>query len=420
MNGMDGTLIELARLRSGSEPIVSLYLDIRWNDEQQRERVRLFVQERLRQVLGQYRPGSPGREGLVRTLARIQDHVSGLTGQAYEVERSGLALFACESLNLWRPLFFARPFQNQLDTDHVPHLLSLARLAEDVAPALVIVPSQDGADVYHVRLGELDVEASLRGFLPGGHTEDRHVTKPSPTRPGQYYEREEKNARHTEAFVQKQRRAVAAEVTTLFDQRPGSKLVLVGTNGVVAAFERELPERVQAQVVARVPRPREWDSGDGIRRDGVKELAEAVLGAERREEEKVVGSLVGEALRGGLGVLGPEDVVLALNEGRVHTLVVEEDFRRAGFRCENCGALGSNAESAEVCPFCSGELRVVHHLGEALAARALASGARVEVVPHGNKLHSYRGVGAFLRQTAATGLRGASPPWPTAPGASQP
>jgi peptide subunit release factor 1 (eRF1) len=417
MNGMDGTLAELARLRSGSEPIVSLYLDIRWNDEQQRQRVRLFVQDRVRQVLSQYRPGSPGREGLVRTLTRIQDHVSGLTGQAYEVERSGLALFACESLNLWRPLFFARPFQNQLDTDHVPHLLQLARLAEDVAPAIVVVPSHEGADVYHVRLGELDIEANLRGFVPrGGH----EAYRPSPTRPGQHYEREDKNARHADAFVQKARRAAAAQVTALFDQRPGSKVVLVGTSGAVAAFERELPERVREEVVSRVPRPREWDSGDGIRRDGVKELAEAVLGAERRDEEKVVGALVGEALRGGLGVLGPEDVVLAMNEGRVHTLVVEEDFRRAGYRCENCGALGSNAESAEVCPFCSGELRVVHHLGEALAARALASGARVEVVPHGNKLHSYRGVGAFLRQTAATGLRGASPPWPTAPGASQP
>jgi hypothetical protein len=36
MNGLDGTLSELARLRSGDEPIVSLYLDVRWNDEHQR------------------------------------------------------------------------------------------------------------------------------------------------------------------------------------------------------------------------------------------------------------------------------------------------------------------------------------------------------------------------------------------------
>jgi peptide subunit release factor 1 (eRF1) len=132
-----------------------------------------------------------------------------------------------------------------------------------------------------------------------------------------------------------------------------------------------------------------------------------------------VEGVVGEALRGGLGVLGPDDVVLALNEGRVHTLVIEEDFRRTGWRCANCGALGEDAESAEVCPFCRGELHVVRELGEALVARALAGGGHVEVVAHTNRLHSYRGVGALLRQTAPNGLRGASPSRPTAPGADQ-
>ena len=51
MSVLDGTLAELARMRSGDEPIVSLYLDIRWGDEQQRERVRLFVQDRVRKKL---------------------------------------------------------------------------------------------------------------------------------------------------------------------------------------------------------------------------------------------------------------------------------------------------------------------------------------------------------------------------------
>jgi hypothetical protein len=61
----------------------------------------------------------------------------------------------------------------------------------------------------------------------------------------------------------------------------------------------------------------------------------------------------------------------------------------------------------------------VHDLGEALVARTLAGGGRIDIVPRSNKLRSYRGVGAFLRQTGATGLRGGSQPWPTAPGASQ-
>jgi release factor family 10 len=389
MNELDRILSDLARLRSQSEPIVSLYLDVRWRDEQQRERVRGFVREKARRTLGHYLPGSPGRDGLARTLARIEAYVTGLAGQAYEVGDSGVALFACESLGLWRPLTFGRSFESALSTDAIPHLSRLARLADGLSPALVVVPRQEGAEIFFVRLGEIDVEVEL------------------------------KVERREESWIQRNRRAAAGEVTALSDRRPGSRLVLVGTSEAVAAFERELPDRVRARIAARVPRPREWDSGEGIERHGVKAVAEAVLAREAEEERRAVDEVVGEALRGGLGVLGPDDVVLALNEGRVHVLVIEDDFERTGWRCDNCGALGQNAESAEACPFCRGDLHVVHDLGEALVARALAEGGRVEVVAHTSKLHGYRGVGAFLRQIAATGLRGARPPWPAAPGANQ-
>jgi peptide subunit release factor 1 (eRF1) len=417
MIALEATLSELARIRSGSEPIVSLYLDVRWRDEQQRERVRIFVQDRSRAILGHYVDGAPGRAGLARTLEKVQAFVAGVTTQLYEPDRDGLALFACEALGLWRPLFFGRPFASELSVDGVPHLGKLARLAEECAPAIVVVPTKEGADLYEVGLGDLEAEGSVRGPVPRN---DRDIFNPGSGQPGRRFEREKKNERREENFVQKNRRAAAERVVALFDQTPKARVILVGTAEAMAAFERELPERVAGEVVARVPHPREWDSADGVKRDGVKALAERVLAREREEEQRQVDSVIGQALRGGLGVMGPEDVVLAANEGRVHTLVVEEDFSRAGFRCDNCDALGSNVASAEVCPFCGGDIRAVPNLGEALVARTIAGGGRVEIVPHGNKLHSYRGVAATLRQTAPTGLRGASPPWPTAPGANQP
>ena len=166
MSMLDGTLAELARMRSGDEPIVTLYLDIRWGDEQQRERVRLFVQERVRRTLAQYPVGSPGREGLARTLGRLQDHVSDLTARVQEPGKNGVALFANDALNLWRVHFFRRSFVNELCTDHIPHLAQLARLADDHEPAIVIVPDSSGADIYQVLLGDLAVEESLRGVVP--------------------------------------------------------------------------------------------------------------------------------------------------------------------------------------------------------------------------------------------------------------
>jgi peptide subunit release factor 1 (eRF1) len=408
MTALDGTLSELARLRSGDEPIVSLYLDTRWSDEQQRERVRLFVQEKVRRTLAQYPEDSPGREGLARTLARIQEYVAEVTRQSHEPEKNGLALFACDGMSLWRVHFFRRSFVPELCTDHIPHLAQLARLADDEEPAIVVVPDSGGADIYQVLLGDLAVEESVRGFVPRADADDGNAGTAGAS--GRQSEHEKKDERRTEELVKKNRRRVAEQVTARFDRAPHTHVVLVGTSENLAAFERELPERIRSAVIARIPRPREWESGDGVRRTGVVAgAATAVRDHERRSEAQIVEEVVGESLRGGLAVLGPDDVVNALNQGRVHRLVLEEDFARAGWRCTNCDALGSNAEAAEVCPYCGGGLMVVHHLGEALVARTLGEGGAVEVVAHTNKLHSYRCVGAFLRQATGGGMRGRAP-----------
>jgi hypothetical protein len=419
---LEQALAELARVRSGSEPIVSVYLDARLADPQQRERVRVFVQEATRRTLSHYPEGTPGREALVRTLGRVHEWAAQLAAAGDELERPGVALFACESLGLWRAFAFRAPFRTDLATDAVPHLVQLARRARETPPVLVAAPGRDGAELYQVRSGEVEAVETVRRAFPRGDEEElehgagRLVAGEGPTARS-----ERKDARHDEDRARRNRKAAAEELTARFDGGPGAVIVLVGAARTVAAFERQLPERLRARVVARVPRPRGWGSGDGVRKDAV--LAAATEGARasgKDREARNVAGVVGEALRGGIAVVGPEDVVLAVNEGRVHELVLEEDFRRSGWRCDNCEALGADAESAEVCPYCGGELRAVLDLGEALVARALAVGAAVEIVPRERRLHGYRGVGAFLRQTAPTGLRGASAPSPAAPGATPP
>jgi hypothetical protein len=407
MTDLDGVLGELARLRSGSEPIVSLYLDVRWKDEQQRERVRLCVREKSRAILGHYAPDAPGRPALARTLEKLQGFVEGLTAQAYEANRDGCALFACEGLRLWRPLFFARPFQDELCADGIPHLGQLAHLAERQRPALVVVPSLEGADVYEVRLGAVDAESSVRGPVPRSAPERSSAGTGQPRRET---EREARIERRQEEWARRNRQAAAAEVTALFDRTRGARVILVGTAQAAAAFARELPDRVREGVVAKVPLPRAWGSSGGIRRSGVRDLAQEIVGDGHDGAAREVDAVVGEALRGGAAVVGPDDVVLAVNEGRVHTLFVEEDFERRGYSCDNCGALGPDVEAAEVCPFCGGELRAVQNLREALVARTLTGGGRVELVRHEHRLHAYKGVAAYLRQMAQNGLRGTSLP----------
>jgi len=383
---LKAALAELSEVRSDAEPIVTLYLDTAWTDEKQRERARLSVQEAVRRTLDHH-SAHPQLEALRRTLGRVAAETAQRIDQAGEGAQRGLAVFACEALQLWRVLTAPRPFQTALCVDARPHLLQLARLADDVEPAIIVVVQDQGAQLYEVALGAIVNEATI----------ERPVYSRA--------ERERKSQRQLEEGVGRIRREAIELLRQAWERDPRANLVLVGTIEKVAAFERELPQRMREKVMARLPRPPGTSSRKGNgKAELLGQVVEKVIAHERAAEAAQVEHAIGEAMRGGLAVLGAEDVVLAVNERRVHRLILEEDFERAGWRCRNCEALGTNHD--EVCSFCQGPLARVDSLGEELVVRILAEDGEIEVVAHNNRLHTYHGVAALLRQAHASGLSG--------------
>jgi len=403
-------LADLSGLRSDEEPIVSLYLDTYWNDEKQRERARVFVQDAVKRAIDRHR-AHPQVDAMRRALGRVARAAEEHIGQQGEVSPRGLALFACEALGLWLVMTSSRPFKDELCVDGRPHLLQLARLADDVEPAVIAFVHAQGAHFYEVALGDLVNEATIEGPLPRTHRAcgvQPHAVHQRGLGAGFQYEREQRNQRHQEEAMERNWRAAAQYLERVHERGPRAHVVLVGTSEVVAAFERHLPDRIRQDILARLPRPpgKECWKGNG-KHEIVAQVVDKVVEHERAAEGKEVERVVGEALRGGLAVLGPEDVVLAVNERRVHRLILEEDFERSGWRCRNCGALGTTHD--EVCSFCQGPLARVDALGEELVGRVLAEDGEVEVVAHTNRLHPYGRVAALLRQANPNGLSGARP-----------
>jgi peptide subunit release factor 1 (eRF1) len=408
---LKAALADLSAVRSDGEPIVSLYLDAHWSDEHQRERARLYVHDAIRLAVDHHK-AHPQLEALRRTLGRVASEVALHIEQANEAQpHQGLAVFACEALGLWRVLLAPRPFRSELCVDGRPHLLQLARLADDAEPAIIAFVQDHGAQVYEVALGTIVNEATVERPVPRRHGEGGRVhggAMPSaPSTAGGAFsrvERERKNQRHVEEVIGRVRREAVELLKQVWERDPRAHLVLVGTSEKVAVFERELPERMREKVVARLPRPPDQASSGGGRAEFLARAVQKVLAHERAAEAEQVEHAIGEALRGGLAVLGAEDVVLAVNERRVHRLILEEDFEKSGWRCRNCQALGMNHD--EVCSFCQGPLARVDSLGEELIGRTLAEDGEIEVVSHNHRLHAYHGVAALLRQAHANGLSG--------------
>jgi peptide chain release factor subunit 1 len=115
---------------------------------------------------------------------------------------------------------------------------------------------------------------------------------------------------------------------------------------------------------------------------------------ERRREHELL-----ERLRDGIGASGRaagglEDVLEALVERRVESLLLAPDFAAAGVVCEECGWLGVDAES---CPADGASLQRRANIVDDAIAAAIASGAEVLTVRHHEGLGPLGGIAALLR-----------------------
>src|SRR3989454_3691203 len=84
----------LARLAPTESPVVSVYLDTRWADEQQRERSRVLLRNEIRKA----RAGAPPE--LEADLAWVEKRGESLIEQMQFPDARAVALFACRSAGL--------------------------------------------------------------------------------------------------------------------------------------------------------------------------------------------------------------------------------------------------------------------------------------------------------------------------------
>ncbi len=368
-----GELHELVEIVPSEEkPVVSVYLNTRWADEQQRRRVSVFVRERSRAARALYDPRGAIGAALGRDLERLQSRVDALVAEPTDAK--GAAFFLSEGRGLDRQLLFKVPFEPQFSVAPEPRLLPLARLSEAYRPLLLAVVDERGAEVYETAVGELTFGLSIERPTPSR----KHMN-------GWYQRRYQRGVREKvrEHYVE-----VSQLLTQLFDRDPRTALVIAGPEDQVAQLSALLPHRVRERIVTTLHAKRRVDHGPTL-----EEVTRALLDHERAAEAGDAEALVGEALAGGLAVLGPEDVALAAEEGRVHRLVLDRTFSQPGWHCPSCDAFGIKAQAG--CPYCGGTVSTTD-LGEELTRRVLQQGGEVQQLEDGWLRH-FDGIGALLR-----------------------
>jgi peptide subunit release factor 1 (eRF1) len=366
---------ELAACKPRDAPFISLYLNTRGTESGKRH-YEIFLKEKLNFFEKEFAGNGDIEKSFKKSWVQIDHYLN----NKLELKSNGAALFSRwqPNENFFLPLQFPVPLENRFVVDSVPHIFPLVQCLDTSHHYMVMISDSEKAKIFEIQFGGIkdiqqiekpEKEKSFRGEWAQMH-----------------YQNWKKN--QTMKFL-KQKIKILADLM----QRNGVEhLILAGDDVMLARIKERLPKWLQERVVDFAQLHARTDEHEILR-----QTLETFADFERAEDVDTLVSLRRELLTDGLGVMGTERTVEALNSGKIDQLIVATEYDPpSGWLCGSCDFLGVGHIS-ELCRYCGqNRLREVN-VREEMVRKTLLSGACVETIVHNVWFMRQGGVGALLR-----------------------
>lgn len=337
---------------------------------------------------------SSGAEGLARLGPREERIRALLADQPAEAEHfeeslrmarealaenpidGSVALFASWALDFLVGYPLSVPVDDLLWIDSSPYIRPLAELQSDYETFITVVADNRRARVFLVTAATPVEVERVRGDVKN------HVKK------GGWSQKRYQRRRGNELLHYA--KEVAEAVERLQERHAVGRIVLFGSLEARREIRDALPEALRERLV----------DGEGLdpetdEEELVAQAFELLEDLERQDDETLWERIRGEILREGLAAAGPKEVLAALRDGRVETLLVDREAKAEGMRCRDCELLA--AARPQQCPGC-GSTSVFHvDLVNELVELAEKTSAETEFTDPIPALADLGGVAALLR-----------------------
>ena len=371
MIDVNARLTELAKIRGATTPVLSVYLNTRWADEHQRERVRVFLKN---EILNARRHSG----GLDADLDWIQTQGESLITQARFPDAHGVALFACEGLGLREIIPLGVPFENAFVVADAPFLRPLATALEEAPSTLIVFVDGESARLIPLSAEGAGEEVALQSDVPGHHR-----------RGGWALLAQSRYQRHIQDHRGRHFEAVAEALGRLAGERGAERIVIAAEPRTAALFEKHLPPAIAKRIVGSISGARHESAAVILER-----ATDFLSRLEEHEEAVAVDAVLTEAAKSGGAVAGVTESLEAVARGAIHRLYLLKGFGEPGRVCGECGTLESG--DTPTCRVCGKATKPVE-LGEAMVDRVIATGGKVEMIAVHQGLARVGGVAALLR-----------------------
>ncbi|HEV3001473.1 MAG TPA: hypothetical protein VGW75_12100 [Solirubrobacteraceae bacterium] len=355
--------------------VLSLYLNLDPTanlhaSENRRSAVNSLLDEAARAVEGVEDLDHRAHMALREDVVRARDELEANLDDGWAEGAHALALFLCGPAELFEVLRLPRPVDSRVTIADRPAIEPLAEVGPAGHWAVVLLDGDDARllEGFGDRLEEVErASGDHRGrSRRGGMSAMRY---------------ERSVGMEVDEFL----RGVARLLEEA-DGRRAYKRIFVGTSErMFSAFSDALPQPLRERITARFDVGADWESVQTVR-----ERLEPLLQIDETHRER-------EALdrAGANGVRGIVDVLPALYERRVGTLLIEPGLEHPGVVCPRCR--WAMAEERGSCPV-DGETMVPHpNLVEWAVELAVEQDADVLPVRRHDDLSDHDGIAAALR-----------------------
>ena len=359
------TAKELAALVEfdGTQSALSVYLDTDLSDKS-KDDVKLMLRQQLKTLEQQQL-----RQCDVDRLSRYLDY-------EYDWQPRGLAVFASGD-DLWQTIPLPISVPTRAFCSDKPIIRTLVDVLDRFGRYIVALVDREALRLFLVEVGQITpvsevVGEELKHHRQGGWAAARYQ-------------------RHEDHLALHNLKQAIEVIGTYMADHDCSRWILAGSDEVVAQVKALLPAVLRRELIG------EFAVNMAARATEVLERSlDIALHADTEEERHLVNEAITAANKGEAGVIGLADCLYSLQEGRVHLLLVDEEYSTSGIMCAQCEYIAPSLSGA--CPFCGGtEFRKVADAVDRAIHKAIKTGAGVNVVRENKTLREAGGIAALLR-----------------------
>ncbi|MFP4193449.1 MAG: hypothetical protein ACLFRO_00755 [Desulfobacterales bacterium] len=309
-------------------------------------------------------------------------------------ERTRLVAIFADNDGFWQEYHLPVALPNQIVVEPDTYTRPLTILLDEFDRYCVLVSDARKAKIFSLYLGEFEEEPDVfvEDEVPNRVRVNRSRTIGAT---GIHSGIGDDNIqRHIESQIHRHLKNVAEKTFGFFKDKQFDRIILGGPEDKV---RYQLKDHLHSYLKKRLAG--EFNATPDDNASKLREKAiEVAQRYEREYENEIIKELFEKSGPGGMAVLGADPVIEALTLGQVHTLVIDNDFKKEGYMCTKDHLLSTYLET---CPVCGSKMEKTEDLGDEMVEEALCQNAEIEHVFADNEEFGKYGVGALLRFTLA-------------------